>query len=293
MKRNLDEPSFSPKQREVQRRLGRCLMRLQQVELIAKALWHGHEKVGCLDDLPDGHSNRKDSISGKTLGAAINKLAGSFLRADLGSDDGVEAELAIPQTDAKRIAIGYRVTMSMSKEDYQKAVLDLEALVELRNELVHKFIQRIDFWSEEGCEAAICYLDDCDAIIGVQLAQMQSWFSSWRGVTECLAAFSQTEDFFGLLNQGRTPDGKIDWRSAPVVQALREAESKLSDEGWTKLPDAIAWIAKEYPHETPAGYGCARWRHLLHESELFEIRRLGIPGDDAEIATVFRSRPPA
>lgn len=34
-----NEPSFAVKQRTVQRKLGRCLIRLQQVELLVKALW--------------------------------------------------------------------------------------------------------------------------------------------------------------------------------------------------------------------------------------------------------------
>jgi hypothetical protein len=290
MENSLDEPSFAPKQREVQRRLGRCLMRLQKVELIAKALWVGHECVTSLDGAPDHQGKRKDYIRRKTLGNVLKELTGSYLRGDLGSDDEAPDEWPESEVDPARVVIRSKTTIGMSEDDHRKAVSDLADLVDLRNGLVHHFIERFDLWSEDGCDAAIGFLDESDAKIEGQLAVMQSWFSTWRSATESLVAFSRTEDFFSLLNQGRTSDGRIDWRYTPVVQALREAESQLSDDGWTKLSDAISWLGNHYPNETPAGYGCARWRHLLHESGLFEIARLSIAGENPEIGIVFRSR---
>lgn len=52
-----------------------------------------------------------------------------------------------------------------------------------------------------------------------------------------------------------------------------EAEARFATEGWTLLNTATAWIRAQYPKQHPQRYGCGSWRHVIHESRQFEIRR--------------------
>jgi len=44
--------------------------------------------------------------------------------------------------------------LSLSAEDYDRTQGDLRELVQLRNNLVHHFIDQHDLWSIDGCRAA-------------------------------------------------------------------------------------------------------------------------------------------
>ena len=90
--------------------------------------------------------------------------------------------------------------------------------------------------------------------------------------------------FYGIL-----PDGTVDWETTPIVAVLREAELSLAKDGWTPLDAAIKWLSTKYPDKQPAQYGCSRWRHLLHESKLFEIRRV-VPDSLDATGVCYRSK---
>ncbi|MGO2710685.1 OST-HTH/LOTUS domain-containing protein [Pseudomonas helleri] len=47
----------------------------------------------------------------------------------------------------------------------------------------------------------------------------------------------------------------------------------MTQAGWTPLFEATRWIAKTYPEQTPKRYGCGSWRHVIHESQQFAIRK--------------------
>lgn len=69
-----NEPSFAVKQRTVQRKLGRCLIRLQQVELLVKALWIDSEHecaFGQIEEALAAQAKRKEVVADKTLGTVL------------------------------------------------------------------------------------------------------------------------------------------------------------------------------------------------------------------------------
>lgn len=282
-----NEPSFAAHQRTVQRKLGRCLMRLQQVELLVKALWidSEHESAfGQIEEIQAVQQQRKEFVSDKTLGTVLKSFVGSYIAPDLGQDAGDEVAVSV---NDQQMLFRYKSKISMAEDDYARTVQEFEALVAMRNELVHHFIQRFNLWSDEGCEAAEAHLDSCDKQIESQLAIMHAWVKSHQEARDRTLALANSDDFLAFLNQGRLPDGKIDWRFTIAVQALREAESKLAKDGWTSVIEAERWLEKAYPEEKPALYGCSRWRHLLHESGLFEIQRFVL--DRGNVAC-FRSK---
>lgn len=255
-------------QQQVQRKLGRCLIRLQQVELLVKALWIDHEHFAYAGEFEAAQAERRGQVADKTLGTVLKALTGSYLTAD--SDDEAEDD---PKLDTTRISFRFKSSIRLSEEDYAQTKANLEALVEMRNALVHHFVESFDLGSESGCREADAHLDTCFGMIDAQLKVMQGWAKTHMEAKEAAARFILSEEgrrfmFFGIL-----PDGTIDWETTPIVAVLREAEQSLSKDGWTSLDAAIKWLSQKYPDKQPAEYGCSRWRHLLHESKLFEIRR--------------------
>lgn len=267
-------------------------MRLQQVELIAKALWIDHENTVTVGDTTDPVAERKQQMASKTLGVAVKALQGSYLGVK-GADQESGDELGwtpSPEGELKG-SFHFKHTIHFPLlEDYRRTMDDLDALVAMRNELVHHFIEQFDLWSEAGCDVADVHLDACFATIDRQYNVMLGWAKSAQETRAVTAAFVQSDDFTRLFFYGIQPDGAVDWATTPIVAALRHAEEVLSQDGWTVLDDAIRWLRTDYSDLSPALYGCSRWRHLLHESKLFEIKR-----SDAEnvvpMKTRFRSKP--
>jgi len=166
----------------------------------------------------------------------------------------------------------------MSGEDYSRTTSELNALVDMRNTLVHHFIERFDLWSEQGCHDAQAHLDDCYQRIDALYSTISLWAESHQKAGEVFSAFLQSEEgrkaFFDIL----PPENGIDWSSAPVVTALQAAQEELSCDGWTSLDDAVRWLSLKYPDEKPKKYGCSSWRHLLSKSKLYEIQKVTAEG---------------
>src|SRR3546814_10846435 len=75
---------------------------------------------------------------------------------------------------------------------------------------------------------------------------------------------------------------------AGIVSALHQALRELAVDGWASLDAAARWMSENHPEQTPQKYGCARWRHVIHESGQFELRRMTHNG---QFGAWFRARP--
>lgn len=138
-------------QLDVQRWLGRCMLRLRQYERLMKTLLAHHELVGPADTLEAQRAANLEKVSDKTLGTLVKSLFESYA-----VPDGFEREL-LPEdkvpTDRISMAFSYRMTMAPERLTVVRA--QIEEMVAMRNELVHHFIERFDLWSDLGCEAAL------------------------------------------------------------------------------------------------------------------------------------------
>jgi len=74
--------ALQPLQRDVQRLLGRCLLRLQQYERLMKAIVAHHEISGPAHSLEAIRAARIEDAATKTLGTLIGQLFGSYVVTD-------------------------------------------------------------------------------------------------------------------------------------------------------------------------------------------------------------------
>jgi hypothetical protein len=134
----------------VQRMLGRCMLRLQQYERVIKVVVSQQEISGPVRDMEAIRAERVKSAAGKTLGT----LVGEFLGVSLFS--GKPKVVPCPTADSSVAlpSVTMRIGTSLRKEDYAQADRDLKEMVQLRNTLVHHFIDQHDLMSVARCRRA-------------------------------------------------------------------------------------------------------------------------------------------
>lgn len=254
-------------QRDVQRKLGRCLIRLQQYEILLKALVAHGDIAGSTAELQTVRDAQMASVQKKTLGTLVGEFKESHLTS---TDDDEDTEE--PQGDGD-IWFRFRFRVGLDTSQHQATSEALKELVDLRNELVHHFLQRFNIWEHQGCIDADAYLDASYETIDGHYLTLRGWAQGMERVQALTASFMSSPTFADLLVNGIAPDGTVEWPASGAVRCLREAETRFMTDGWTMLNTATAWIRAQHPDQQPQRYGCSSWRQVIHESRQFEIRR--------------------
>ena len=262
-------------QREVQRMLGRCLLRLQQYEQLMKAIVAHHEISGSGSPLESNQAERIADAANKTLGTLVGTLLGTYVTS------GEQEDVAEPDAPDNIISFKMKMSLRMSAEDFDTTQNDLKELVLLRNNLVHHFIDQHDLWSLDGCRSAQESLVAAYSRVDQHFEQLRGWAEHMDQARRLAAEFAQSDAFRDLVINGIAPDGSVDWPAAGIVRALREAADQLAVVEWTPVATAGRWIAERYPDQLPAKYGCSSWRQVVHESRLFELRYREVNGQRA------------
>lgn len=255
-------------QRDVQRLLGRCMLRIQQYERLMKAMLAHHELAGAVEALEGQRATRIEKLSDKSLGTLVKALFETYVvpegfERDLLPDDKVAID---------RISMAFSFRMSMAPDRWAQTKEAVEDLVAMRNDLVHHLIDRFDVWSEEGCVAAACHLEDSYGRIDGHYLELVEWAKSMEAAREVAASFSQSKAFHDLVVNGIAPDGSFDWSNTGMVRALSEAIVATGTEGWARLSDARDWMATHDAEQTPEKYGCRSWQQAVSESRLFDLQ---------------------
>lgn len=270
----LSDDALQTLQREVQRLLGRCLLRLQQYERLIKAIMAHHEISGPAHALETIRAARVSDTARKTLGTLVGDLLGSYVVTnEIGTP--LKATTNSPEDVA---SCSFRTNLSLSDADFARTENELKELVLLRNSLVHHFIDQHDLWSLDGCRGAHDALVAAYSRIDQHFEQLRGWAEDMEQCRRLAAEFVQLDEFRDLVLNGIAPDGTVDWPAAGIVCALREAAGELAVDGWAPVAQAGRWIAARLPEQLPAKYGCSSWQQVVHESRVFELRYFKMDG---------------
>lgn len=276
-------------QREVQRKFGRNLLVLQQYERLVKGLVAEQDVAGPINELHSIRARQIEAVSKKTLGQVVGDLTGNFITPTLGQSDTEPSDE--PPVDPTQPWFRVIFRIAMAESDYLQTQQKLANLVDLRNDQVHHFLEKYDIWSEAGCLAADAYLDDCFKQIDTHFQELRGWAQHNLDSRERMGSLMRTQEFRDFLVHGIFPGGAgISWSSCTIVNLLRDAEAALAKDGWTFLKHAIDYIRTQNAEHTPKRYGCSSWRHVLHESGQFVIRKEQ-PDSGLPTETWYRSRP--
>ena len=267
-------------QREMQRKLGRCMIRIQQFELLMKAMLSSMAAEGTVEQLELALKKTASDVNGKSLGNLLNDyfFTGYLVNAGTMSTNPSsteEAELSAPEAAAVAAGIPYfkyRFQMQMEPDELERKKAALIKFRNLRNELVHHLLDKFNLGETASCQAALAYLDESYEAIDEHFIRLKGWASSMNTALETQIAFMQSNAYLDILVNGINPDGTVDWPASDVVKALRAAEAACATNGWTLLDSAIAWLGTDHADQTPAKYQCRTWKHVLKRSKQFEIR---------------------
>jgi hypothetical protein len=148
------EDALPEMQGRVQRKLGRCMLLLQQYERLMKAIVSTHVISGPAHELHEVRLRATEKTQHKTMGQLLGELLGTFL-VDASSEAAKdEDEEPNGRPNAEGAWVTFRCRISMESEQYAQTRLDLEQVVAMRNELVHHLSERFALWTEEGCAGA-------------------------------------------------------------------------------------------------------------------------------------------
>lgn len=278
--------TVSALQQDIQRKLGRCMLRLQQYEKMVKVLAANFEIEGPAEKLLDIRKKREAALANQTLGGLVTALSGTYL-SPRPADGEAEAEWEPPND--QQIWLRMQMRISLDPEDHEQLVSGLRELVGLRNRLVHHFIDMFDLASTQGCLAAGAFLDNSHTQIERHCTQAQGWLQTMAESRRRLASFMASDTWSNWLFHGIQPDGTIDWKLSSMVEHLREAETALAVDGWASLRQAVQRMQALHPEYTLERYRRTSWRQILSDSGHFDQRCVeGTQPKDER--TWFRSR---
>lgn len=254
-------------QRDVQRLMGRCLIRIQQYEQLLKAVLAHHEIAGAVETLHAQPALRAEELSDKTLGTLVNQMFESFV-----VPEGFERDL-LPddKTPTDRASFAHSFRMAMPPEHWAQTKAAVKELVSARNELVHHFLSRFNLWDEQGCMDAMAHLQELYMRIDAHYQELRAWMVGMENARQAAASFMQSEVFLDLLFNGINPDGSFEWRDTGIVRALREEVRALAGEDWVAFDIVKARMLERHADQTPQKYRCSSWQQVLTESCEFDL----------------------
>lgn len=196
-------------QHEVQRLLGRCLLRLQQYEILMKRILALHDVSGPSPALVARQDKRVTKLATTNLGLLVQQLFETFVVVRKGNGIEDDSDTSPLDTGAnEQVRIRTVMQMEMEPEDFATTKKAVEDLVDMRNALVHHFIEKFDMWSVDGCASGAQHLVACHDRIDGHFEQLRSWAVAMQEATRLQHTFMQSkesEDFF----DGIGPDGKV------------------------------------------------------------------------------------
>lgn len=276
-------------QQEVQVKLGRCILRLQQYERLLKAMVTGMTVKGTPEQLQSKQAEQAVRTRNMTLGALVGRFTACHLpMTSLDGEVGPDEETGSQGQPSEAPWVSMHFTIPMSFERHAQTSKELADLVTLRNDLVHHLIERFDISDVNDCRAASTHLDSCYEKIDSNCRLLMTWAQGFDKFRTRFLKLIRSKAFEDAFVHGINPDGSVDWPRSTIAECLREAEMACQVDGWAPLDAAIGFISKTNRDQIPTRYGCRTWRQLLKRSGQFELRSV-VGLHDARGQTWYRS----
>ena len=247
--------------------IARCLLNLQLYEQSLKKLIPSYEVM----TYGPSHDEKVEALSGSTLGILIKHLTSTLL-----TTERIQQRNESQQEPPEPEKLSARTTFCVvyTDEDHQKLCSTLTDLVAKRNFLVHHFQTEFDLKSHNGCKTALSYLEDLNSLVKNQINELKVFADAMAAGSQKLAEFLNSPEAIRLIDEGLPPNSKAGWLLTLEVQALKEAETLLNENGWTNLSKAREYLhGKQISDDALSHLGVKSWPELLHATTLFRIEK--------------------
>ena len=251
---------------ELQRRLGRNLLRFQEIELQLKFMMpyiHPDARANGIDSF----KAMREDLGGRPLGAVIEK---------------------------------FRESIETNEPDL--LARELSRALDARNQMVHHFFELpgVDFMTTDGVRAAIRYLDEQFHSVQPLYESVRSQFAA---VLLAIQAYPGPDDLDLAEHRGTLLElvgagteivnvadpTKTVWETTRIVQLLRLAERETEPfDGMTSLARAGAFIRQKAPELSPKTYGLKRLTDVLLASGQFDVD-MRANDDKGSVTVLYRS----
>jgi hypothetical protein len=271
------EPHRTPEIDEVFRRIGRNLLLFQHIEHLLKQLMTSARLEGTVHSMQANLDERRARIHKQTLG----QLAGQFVD-DVLADAG---EREAPE-NVDQAWFSFRFTIQTDSAFVEQHTVEMKAVVDARNDLIHHFLPRWSPTSEDSTKAALAYLDEQRARALPMRERLQGFVKSLQ---EATAAHSQY-----MTSPEGVREFELLWlRHSRVVLLLGELASKTDrPDGWMILATACNVIQRLEPDELVdlhKRFGHRTLKKLMQGAELFDIEEESTPRGGTR--TIYRINP--
>ena len=183
----------------VQQSFGSCLLRLQACELLLKSLVAHTDITAPPERLQEALVTKKASVQGQTMGQVV----GIFTRGTLVQAGDISI-LSTPTEDSQaRVQFKYQI--ELPSEQYDALHSAFKELIDIRNELVHHFLQRFNIQKIEGRTAASTYLEDCSQIIDARHSTLIGFNKVLELSRAKLASFVASQEIEDAVLKGDLP----------------------------------------------------------------------------------------
>lgn len=254
--------SLGDLQEELQRKVGRNLLRFQQIERLMKHLVINARLTTSASGIPPAQAERKAKIQTRSMGQVLKQFFEDVV-GEPKEDDSATTPVATAQ-----VTTTFRVYVGADAEQIRQYQDQFGQMLEQRNQLVHHFLSEWPLSSEAAIRAAIEHLDLQRKQVIPLHDHLQSMVDQLRDTHKELAAFLNSEEGhrqfeLGFLQQSR------------LVSLLFEAAQTLArPDGWTLLSTAGQLLRREAPEDFAAmkpRYGHSTLKRLVAASELFDL----------------------
>jgi len=190
------------------------MLRLQQYERLLKAMVAGMALEGPMEQLDEMRAKQVEAWSKQPLGALIGKFTGH-----LNPESGLEENDCVSQKPVDKPWASSRFSIAMSPEQEAHVRRGLAELLEMRNHLVHHFIERFDISNIKDCLAASTYLDSCYQKIDENFEVLRGWAQALDAMREVMALSFQSPAIVDRFMSNIQPGASV----TSIAQAADES----------------------------------------------------------------------
>ncbi|MCV3289303.1 MULTISPECIES: helix-hairpin-helix domain-containing protein [Aeromonas] len=211
------QPDLNELKEQIALEYGRCLLQLQQFELMLKATLPTLKVSGFSDELAGNVERYRQELGFKTMG----QLVGQWNQRTTLED---EQEI---DDDALNGRAYFRFSFGLEDGEWMNE--RLKQLVELRNELVHHFLSRFELTSEVSCQEAISYLAMAANTIKDNRETLHSLLATAEKAKSELFEFMSSPQGEHFLLSGVLPGEPADnWENTTIIQQPKFEERSRS-----------------------------------------------------------------
>lgn len=178
----------------VSRKLGVCVIRMQQYELLVKGLLSKSCLSGSITDFQNNQEIRKADMRRKTLGQLVGELTGNFLRNST-SPPREETLIQTAGTEITAPHMSFNFFVEMDDQDFDSFSSELAALVDTRNDLIHHFLERFNLFDASVLPEAEAYLDQTYKSVDRHFVTLREWAKAFEKGRKVLFQELQSKPF--------------------------------------------------------------------------------------------------